>query len=266
MKKTGLMSLIATFAISSSALCGTSVVTGRSAKVIARKAASATAQIALASRLSLQMVRTPAPQKFDLLAEAWANLSLVRKAWPNDKPAAVQSGVMQADLAAEFNLWPKALDVLLEILPAAGKTDAEPRVEQKLGQTYEHIGDIAESEKHLLAAEQAMRRVHPNRVESEDILSSLGTFYARQNKPQEAIRRFREAGALAGQDVVNKMQFQLAVVEQAARLGQDVAAPELTRLDDLISEAHRTPLSASDATLVSHITQHAQRIRNSPPR
>jgi hypothetical protein len=208
------------------------------------------------------MAQTPLPQKLDLLAQTWSNLAIVCKAWPNDKSACVRSGVMQADLATDFGLWPKAVEALLDILPLAVKTDAEPQVEQKLGQAYEQTGNPTEAEKHLLAAERAMHRTHPNRVESEGILSMLGMFYSRQNKPMEAIQRLREAEALQGQDIVNRVHFQLAVAEQAALLGKDVAAQELTRFDDLISEAQRTTLSPADATLISHMTKHAQRIRD----
>ena len=207
------------------------------------------------------MSRAPIAQKMDLFAEAWANLSLVRAAWPNDNDAVVKSGVMQANLAAEFNLWPKAVDVLLEILPASDKTDAQAEVEQKLGQAYEQIGNVAESEKHLLAAERTMHRVHLNRVQSQDILSSVATFYARRNKPIEAIQRFREAAALEGQDPINKLQYQLSIAEQASLLGKDAADPELAHLDDLVSEARKSPLSPADAILVDHIAQHAQRVR-----
>jgi lipopolysaccharide biosynthesis regulator YciM len=263
MRKVRVISLLLAVASTSSILCATTVVTGRSAKVMVQKAASAAEQLAIASRLSLQIARTPAPRKFDLFAEAWSNLSLVRKAWPTDKKAVVRSGIMQADLAVEFNQWTKAVDVLLEVLPAADKADTEPQVEQKLGQAYEQVGNLAESEKHLLAAERAMHRVHPNRVQSEDILISLGTYYSRQNNPHEAIKRFREAAGLSGQDVVNRMQFQLSVAKEAARLGKDAAVPELRILDDLVSEAHQTRLSPADATLVNRIAQHAQRIHDS---
>jgi hypothetical protein len=34
-------------------------------------------------------------------------------------------------------------------------------------------------------------------------------------------------------------------------------------LYDLVSEAHQTPLSPADATLVNRIAQHAQRIHDS---
>jgi tetratricopeptide (TPR) repeat protein len=211
----------------------------------------------------MQMMRTPpGPQKFDLAAQVLANLSPVRMAWPNDKNAVVQSGIMQADLITGFGGWAKAVDVLQEVLPAAIKTETEPEVEAKLGQAYEQTGKALEAEKHFLAAEQAMHRTHPNRVESEGILSMTGMFYTRQNKPVEAIQRFREAEALPGQDIVNKIRFQLSVAEQAIRLGNNAHVAEFARLDDLILEAQRTNLSANDATMVSHLKEHAQRLRD----
>ncbi|MGH9424524.1 MAG: tetratricopeptide repeat protein [Thermoanaerobaculia bacterium] len=235
-------------------------------KAAAKQASSASEKLAIARRLSMQMTWAEGPLKFDLFAQTWANLELVRKAWPNDRNAVVQSGIMQADMASGFNLWPKSAEILLEILPAAVKTDAEPQVEEKLGQAYDQSGNPAEAEKHLLAAERAMHRVHPNRVESESILSTIGMFYTRQNKPLEAIQRFREAGALPGQDIVNRMQFQLSVVKQAARLGNDAGVPEFARFDDLIRESQRTPLSPEDATQIRDMKQHAQRIRDASHR
>jgi hypothetical protein len=93
-------------------------------------AASAAEQIARAVQLIQQMERTPPPKKFDFFAEAWSNLSLVRKVWPNDKSAFLRSGVMQADLAAELGVWPKVVETLVEVEPVAATTDAEPPVEQ----------------------------------------------------------------------------------------------------------------------------------------
>jgi tetratricopeptide (TPR) repeat protein len=262
MRTTFVILVLGTLAFEPSVVCGQSVVTKGQAKGIVTQAASAAEQLARAAKLEMQMERTPIPQKFDLLGQTMANLSLVRKVWPDDKKAVVRSGVREADLATEFNLLPKAIEILLEILPAAAKTDTEPQVEQKLGFAYEQTGNTVEGEKHLLAAEQAMHRTHPNRVESEGILSSLGMFYSRQNKPQEAIQRFREAEALSGQDVVNRMTYQLAVVRESARLGKDVAVQELARFDDLAAEAQSTSLSAADATSVSHMKNDAQRVRD----
>lgn len=262
MRRTFVVATLSTLLITASAVCAPPIVSKNSSKASATRAVSAAEQLALAARLSAEMERTPPPQKLDLFAQAWSNLSLVRSAWPNDKNAVVQSGVMQADLATEFSAWQKVVDVLVEILPSAANTDSEPHVEQKLGQAYEQVGNAAESERHLLAAERAMHRTHLNRVESEEILSRLAMFYSRQNKPQEAMKRFREAQNLPGQDVVNKMRFQLSLIEQADRVGKNVAAPEFLRFDDLISESQRTALSPSDATLVSHMKQHAQRVHD----
>jgi tetratricopeptide (TPR) repeat protein len=235
--------------------------TSSSVKAQVRPAASAAQQLAEASRLWQEMDRTPAPQKMNLFAQTWSNLTLVRKAWPNDKVACVRSGIMQADLAGEFGILPKAVDALLEVLPAAAKTPTEPQVERRLGQAYEQAGNTAESEKHFLAAERALHATHLNRVESQATLSSIALFYSRQNKPQEAIRRFREAENLPGQDLVNQTRFQLSVAQEAARLSKDAAAPELAHFDDLVAAARRTTLSSVDATVLNHMVQHAQRIR-----
>ena len=232
-----------------------------SSRAQATAAASAAQQLAEAQRLWQEMERTPLPQKMNLFAQTWSNLTLVRKAWPNDKVACVRSGILQADLAGEFAAMPKAIDALLEVLPAAAKTSMEPQVERRLGQAYEQAHNIAESEKHFLAAERALHATHLNRVDSQSTLSSIALFYSRQNKPQEAIRRFREAGNLPGQDAVNQARFQLSVVQEAARISKNAAAPELARFDDLVASARRTNLSSTDATVLNHMVQHAQRIR-----
>src|SRR5947207_2608010 len=153
------------------------------------------------------MQRTSGRQKMELFAQAWGNLALVRKQWPNDKNAVVRSGIMQADLATEFGAWSKAIDPLLEILPAAAKTDSEPQVEMKLAQAYEQTANIAEAENHLLAAERAVHAAHSGRVEAEGILNAVALFYSRRNNPRAAIQRFREAANLPGQDAINKAQF-----------------------------------------------------------
>ena len=235
--------------------------TSSSIKAQATPAASAAQQLAEASRLWQEMERTPAPQKMNLFAQTWSNLTLVRKAWPNDEVACVRSGIMQADLAGELGIMPKAVGALLEVLPAAAKTNLEPQVERRLGQAYEQAGNPTESEKHFLSAERALHATHLNRVESQATLSSVALFYSRQNKPQEAIRRFRQAGNLPGQDLVNQTRFQLSVVQEAARLGKDAAAPEVARFDELVAAARRTNLSSVDATVIDHMAQHVQRIR-----
>jgi len=264
MKKTICAVLLAAVAIPMSmmAAAAKSVTTASTPRATVTPAQTAQAQLAEASRLWKQMEQTPAPQKFTLFAQAWSNLALVRKAWPNDKNAFVRSGIMQADLAGEFRLWNKAIGALQEILPATSKTAMEPQVEQKLGKAYEESGNAALAETHFLAAERAMRSTHVNRVESEAVLGSVALFYARHNKPAEAISRFREAANLPGQDAINKLHYQLSAAEQAARVGRDAAAPELSRFDDLVVAARKTNLSPVDATLVNHMTAQAQRIRD----
>ena len=241
-------------------LCFT-LASSASSKAVATPAVSAQAQLALASRLWQQMERTPPPQKFDLLAQALANIAIVRKQWPNDKRAVVRSGIMQADLAAEFGALPQALDGLLEALPAASKTDMEPGVELRLGKTYEQMGNAADAEKHFLAAERTMHASHLNRVESSDILNSVGLFYSRQNKPSEAIRSFHEAQNLPGQDAVNKLSLQLSVVKEAVKLGNEVSAQELAQFDQLVADAHRMNLGHDDAAAINDMQQHVKRIR-----
>jgi tetratricopeptide (TPR) repeat protein len=262
MKKTLSIALFSTLVISASAFCAEGTVSSSSIKGSATRLASPAEQIAQASRLWQQMERTPAPQKLDLFAQTWANLALVRKAWPNDRNACVRSGIMQADLAAELGVLPKAVNALLEVLPAAAHTNMEAQVERRLGRAYEQSGNPAEGEKHFLAAERALHATHTNRVDSQAVLSSVALFYSHQNKPQEAIQRFREAENLPRQDLVNQLHFQLSILDEAARLGRDAAAPELAHFDDLVSAARRTTLSPVDATLVNHMTQHAQRVRD----
>jgi tetratricopeptide (TPR) repeat protein len=232
-----------------------------SVKGSAVPAPSADAQLAQASRLWQQMDRAPLPQKLDLLAQTMANLALVRKQWPNDKRAVARSGIMQADLAAEFGALPKAIDGLLEALPAASKTDMEPGVELRLGKAYEQIGNAAEAEKHFLGAERTMHASHLNRVESEDILSSTGLFYSRQQKPSEAIRRFHEAQRLPGQDVVNRATLQLQVLREAVKINGETSIQEFASFDDLMAEAQRSTLGHGDAALIADVQKDAKSVR-----
>src|SRR5438132_4146871 len=103
MKKLFAIALLATVVLPVSVLCAASKVTSASSKATATPAASASEQLAQATRLWRQMNQKTAPaEKLDLFAQTWANLALVRQVWPNDKTAFVRSGVMQADLAAEF--------------------------------------------------------------------------------------------------------------------------------------------------------------------
>jgi tetratricopeptide (TPR) repeat protein len=255
---------LAVFTFVAGAQAGTGTGTSNAFKV--RPAASAAEQIDRAKELMRKMHQTPPPAKFDLFAEAWSNLGLVRKVWPNDKNAFLRSGIMQADLGAEFAAWPNVVQALVEVEPAAAKTDMEPQVEQKLGQAYERIGNVAEAEKHLLAAERAMHSAHSDRVQSQEILTSLATLYSRQNKPQEAIRRFREAQELPGQQSINKVQFQLQIAEQAAHVSRDAAEHELTHLDEFVSAARQTTLTPAEATLLNDVVSHAQRLHNPPQR
>jgi tetratricopeptide (TPR) repeat protein len=208
------------------------------------------------------MEETPQPRKMDLFAETWANLALIRRMWPDDKSAFVRSGIMQADLAAELGAWSYAVNPLLEVLPAAAKSDVEPQVERRLGQAYEQMGNVADAERHFLAAERTMHSAHLNRGESQAILTKLGWFYSHHGKPREAIQRFREAQNLPGQDLLSQANFQLAILQQTVPLGKDAAAPEFARFDDLVAVAHRTTLSPGEAAEVNHMVQHAQRLRD----
>ncbi len=73
---TGLLMFVASLLPGASVV---SVVTTSSSGVTVAAAGSATEQLAQASRLWQEMGQTPAPKKFQLFAEAWANLTLVRK-------------------------------------------------------------------------------------------------------------------------------------------------------------------------------------------
>ena len=249
-----IVTLIACSAIASSA--------SSASKASVTPAASAEAQLAQASRLWAQMERTPPPQKFDLVAQVLGNLAIVRKQWPNNKDAVIRSGIMQADLAEEFGVLPQAVDGLLEALPAASKTDMEPGIELRLGKAYEQMGNATEAEKHFQGAEKALHGSHINRIESTDILNNVGLFYARQNKPSDAIRRFHDAQKLQGQDVVRRASLQLSVLKEAVKLDKGVSAQELAQFDDLVAEAQRTNLNHDDAAAIGNMQQHAKHIRD----
>lgn len=235
-------------------------------KATATRAASAQEQIAIASRLTRQMEQTSGPQKMELFAQAWSNLRVVREFWPNDKDAIVRSGILQGDLAVEMGGWGPAIAPLLEVLPAAEKTPMEPLIERRLGEAYENTSNVAEAEKHLLAAERTMRSAHLDRVEMQAILSGLAMFYSRQNKPREAIQRFREAMNLPGQDHVGRIGFQVSIAEQTMRFSPNEADTEFARVDDLILAARKTTLSPSDANLVNVMADHAQQLRRRGPK
>ncbi len=232
-----------------------------SSKASVTPAASAEAQLAQASRLWQQMERAPAPQKMDLLAQTLANLAIVRRQWPNDKRAVARSGIMLADLSAEFGALPKAINGLLEALPAASNTDLEPGVELRLGKAYEQQGNVTEAEKHFLRAETTMRASHLNRVESHGVLNNTGLFYSRQNKPSEAIRRFHEAQELPGLSVAIKVSLQLSAVKEAAKLGKDDSTQEFAKFDALIVEAQHTNLSHGEASAIDDMQKDAKRVR-----
>jgi len=208
------------------------------------------------------MEQTPPPQKFDLVAQVLGNLAIVRKQWPNNKAAVARSGMMQADLSEELGVLPQAIDGLLEALPAASKTDMEPGIELRLGKAYEQMGNATEAEKHFQGAEKALHGSHLNRIESTDILNNVGLFYARQNKPSDAIRRFHDAQKLPGQDVVRRASLQLSAVKEAVKLDHGVSTQELAQFDDLIAEAQHANLSHDDAAAISNMEQHAKRLRD----
>jgi tetratricopeptide (TPR) repeat protein len=243
-------------------LIACSAIASSASKASVTPAASAEAQLAQASTLWAQMERTPPPQKFDLVAQVLGNLAIVRKQWPNNKDAVIRSGIMQADLAEEFGVLPQAVDGLLETLPAASKTDMEPGVELRLGKAYEQMGNATEAEKHFQGAEKALHGSHLNRIESTDILNNVGLFYARQNKPSDAIRRFHDAQKLPGQDVVRRASLQLSAVKEAMKLDKGASAQELAQFDDLVAEAQRTNLSHDDAAAIGNMQQHAKHIRD----
>jgi tetratricopeptide (TPR) repeat protein len=191
-----------------------------------------------------------------------ANLDLIHRQWPNDKRAIVRSGIMQADLAAEFGALPKTIDALRLALAAASNTDQEPSVEWRLGKAYDEAGNPAEAEKHFLNAERTMRSSHLNRIDSQNILNTSGLFYSRQGKPEEAIRRFHEEQLLPGQDAIGKAVLQLSVVKEAVKLSKEESAKELADLDSLIDQAQRTNLGHDDAALIGDLQKHAKRIHD----
>jgi len=237
------------------------IASSTASRSVVTPASSAEAQLAQASRLWQQLERTPPPQKQDLIAEAMGNLVIVRKLWPNDKRAVVRSGIMQADLLAEFGGLPLAINALLEALPAASKTDQEPGVELRLGKAYDQSGNPVEAERHFLNAERTMRSSHLNRLESHEILNSVGLFYSRQDNPAEAIQRFHEAQLLQGLDVVAKANLQLSVVKEAIKLPKEQWTKEFATFDSLIAEGRRTTLSPGDAAAIEDLQKHATKVR-----
>ncbi len=243
-----------------------SIPAGTSARVEVIPAANGAEQIRRAIQLQQKIYQVQLPQqKFDALAETMANLQIIPKVWPNDTAAIVRGAIMQADLGAEFGLYPNIIEALLPILPLVGNTTSEAGVERRLGEAYEMSGKFVEAEKHLLAAERSLAPT-ANRVEAEAVLGNVAMFYSRRNQPREAIKRLRRQGQWPGQDVVNKMISQLEILKNAVRLrddpAHDVARQELARFDDLLFLARGTILSPGDAHLVESMAQHAQRIKN----
>jgi hypothetical protein len=230
-------------------------------------AASSADQIRRAIQLEQKVYDAQQPQqKFDALAETLANLQIIPKLWPNDTTAIVRGAIMQADLGAQFGLFPNIIGSLLPIVPLVQRTALEPGVERRLGQAYEMTGNIAEGEKHLLAAERSLGSSQVDRVEVRAVLGTIAMFYSRRNQPREAIKRLHRQADLPGEDIVNRMMSQLQIVKQAVRLSDDPlhqeAKGELAAFDQLLFRARGTPLTAPDANSVEHMAQEAQRIKD----
>jgi len=244
-----------------------SVPAGASATVKVTPAANGAEQIKRAIQLQRKIDEAQLPQqKFAALTETLANLKIIPKTWPNDTAAVVRGAMLQADIGAEFGLFPVITDALLPVIPLVQKTAQEPDVERRLGEAYEMMGKYVEAEKHLVAAERSLTPKLMDCADANAVLTSVAMFYARRNQPREAIKRLRRKAELPGQDVVNKMISQLEILKQAVRLSDDpayaVARQELATFDDLLFRARGTTLSSQDARLVENMANHAQRIKN----
>lgn len=204
-------------------------------------------------------------QRFAAFAEAHANLTVIRKQWPNDKGAIVRSALMQSDLGIAWNLPQNVVDDLTPVLPLVAKTADETIVERRLGQAYEHLHNGTEAEKHLLAAEQALHGAHVNIVDSEATLDAVAMFYLRQKKPREAIARFHAVADLPGQSPLLKASSALSSLQAALTLddepGHDTANRESQALDQYIYEARQKNLPPNLAVVVESIAAHAKRLR-----
>jgi tetratricopeptide (TPR) repeat protein len=199
-------------------------------------------------------------------AQAWANLYMVRRVWPNDASASVQSALLLADLGAAWGLQKNIVEVLNPALKDAKGTADEPRLEYRLGRAYEELGDAASAEQHLLAAERSLLSAHSGKVESSAVLMALGLFYKRHAQDRAAIQRFHSARDLTGQDPLHQAECQLEALKAAAELTDDpthdTARAEFDVCLRKITSARGTKVTVSDNRTINTLESDANRIRD----
>lgn len=179
-----------------------------------------------------------------------ANLDVVRRVWPKATAAIVEAAHLQADVALEFNLPRNAVDALAAALPAAKATTHEAWLEYRLGMAFELSGQLTNAEEHYITAERNVQFARLERIERNDALQRIGQFYARQNKPREAMKRFREAAGLAGQRPADRALYHLMALREAVRLQDDPDKFEARRETKAVRAAIRD--ARADARTTGH--------------
>lgn len=206
--------------------------------VAVRVAGSPAAQIEECERLraSIYQLEDEAARVQRVL-EVIANLDVVRQRWPKATDAIIEAAFLQADVALEFNMPRNAADALAAAVPAAANTERDAWVQFRLGAAREAAGQLADAEKHFLAAETSPRFKKLDRIDANEALQTIGMFYVRQNKPREAMKRFRLAAELPNQTPEHAALHRLSALREAVRLKDDDSKAEAKRDAKALREA-----------------------------
>jgi len=204
--------------------------------------------------------------RFAAIGEVMANLAVVAKTWPTDTTAVIQSYLMQADTASRWKMPRNAVDAMSAAAPLARSTAFDHEVQRRLGQFLDTMGRFNEAEQHFLAAEASPSLDKANRIEAQNTLQAIAIFYAHQNRPRDAMKRFQKLSSLPGQTPVNRAAFTLSALKEAVRIRNDPQHSEArgvaSVLDERIAEARGDARTPDDVLLIDSISRDAARLRS----
>lgn len=203
-------------------------------------------QIAHCSRKirELRTIKDPHERLVGML-QVMSSLAIVPVRWPEAKAAVLESSLMRADLALQWEMPQNAVESVLPILRQSEMTNYHVELEERLGRAYLQLGDTVKGEAHLVAASKSPMFSKVNHAVATGVLQELAMLYSRTGRSREAAKQWRSAAMLPSQTPNNRAAFLLAALKEAVAFADAAGIAEANGLVHEVEAAIRDARSGA---------------------
>lgn len=257
--KTRIASLIiAAFAVAVCGMGADHIVKGTRIPVNIEMAATAAQQLAHCEKL-IGRLRGLAENERQLAAiEAFANLDVIPKRFPNDADAILQSYLLKDEAARAARMLGNSKLALTQAAPLSTGTKYRPTIEQRLGEVFDRLGDAKTAAEHFRTAEQSLQIAGVTPEQAGTVLNAAAFFYHNQSRAQDAIRCYRTAAHWNNQSNIARASYLLSSMREALSLKD---AAQARRDADEIERTIEGSKRPEDQNLLSSLRKEVNRMR-----